>query len=374
MRTIKTIIVSATSDLSTDQRVHKTCVTLQKSGFEVICVGRKLRNSLPLTRPYKTVRFTLPTERGILFYTCYQLWLFMYLLLHKADGLWANDLDTLLPNFLISRIKRLPIAYDSHEYFCGSPEVFKRPLRYKVWKSLEDLLLPRLSSMLTVNASIAALYQKEYGIQTYFVRNISPIPEEIALHSRCEIGIAETDFLIVVQGRGLNVDRGNEELIESLLYLPAFVKLLIIGSGNAIDQIHFQILKHQLSDRVVVLPPMPYREMLGFTHLADLGAALDKPVAPNYLYSLPNKVFDYIHCGVPILGGGSLEVQHLISEFNIGEVIPDHSPSNIAKTVYQIIKVGKSFYKDGLKRAAEELNWKKEEGKLIAYIQKIFSN
>ncbi|MFN4298865.1 MAG: glycosyltransferase [Thermaurantimonas sp.] len=370
----KTIIVSATSDLATDQRVHKTCSELIKAGYQVICIGRRLKNSPAISRDYKTVRFKLPAEQGIFFYASYQIWLFIYLLTHRADGLWANDLDTLLPNWLTSKLKDIPLAYDSHEYFCGSPEVLYRPLRYKVWKTLENFLLPRLSKMLTVNASIAKLYRKEYGIEVTYVRNISLIPETVPKIDRASLGYTDSDFVLISQGRGLNVGRGLEELLDAFSMLPGHVKLLIIGSGNALNQILEKVRLLNLDHRVKYLPPMSYADMLGYTRIANAGVSLDKTDAPNYLYSLPNKIFDFIHCQIPIIGSRAEEVMQIIEHYNIGEVIASHAADDIAAAILKVISNGRDFYLPGLIKASAVLRWETEAIKLRNFISNVFEN
>ena len=119
---MKRVIVSVINDLSTDQRVNKVCLSLHKLGFEITLVGRKQKKSLPLSeRIYKTKRMNLFFERGPLFYAEYNTRLFFFLLFNKADILVSNDLDTLMPNYFISKIKTTPLVYDSHEYFCYVP-------------------------------------------------------------------------------------------------------------------------------------------------------------------------------------------------------------------------------------------------------------
>ncbi|MCA1760901.1 MAG: hypothetical protein LC658_14130, partial [Bacteroidales bacterium] len=120
----KRIIVSVTSDLVSDNRVHKTCTTLGEMGFEVLLVGRKLAGSQPLSpRNYQTKRIKLFFNKGPLFYACFNFRLFCLLLFSKCDLLLSNDLDTLPANFLASKLKNKPLVYDSHEFFTEVPEL-----------------------------------------------------------------------------------------------------------------------------------------------------------------------------------------------------------------------------------------------------------
>ena len=77
------IVVTVSNDLSTDQRVRKMCHSLQKRGYDILLVGRELKNSLPIDRPYRTKRFRLWFNKGGLFYANLNIRLFFYLLYSK---------------------------------------------------------------------------------------------------------------------------------------------------------------------------------------------------------------------------------------------------------------------------------------------------
>ena len=92
---MKRILISVTNDLTTDQRVEKTCEVLSEIGYDVILVGRKLKKSFPIQRNYKIIRFRLLFNVGFLFYAEFNIRLFIYLLFTKKDLLFSNDVDTL---------------------------------------------------------------------------------------------------------------------------------------------------------------------------------------------------------------------------------------------------------------------------------------
>ena len=339
---------------------------LTKSGYDVILVGRKLRNSLALDeRPYKTHRFKLITEKGSLFYAAYNSRLFWYLLFHNADLLVSNDLDTLLPNYLSSKLKGIPIAYDSHEYFCGVPELEHRPFPRAVWQTIERSIFPKLKYVYTVNDSIADLYKKEYHVDVKVVRNIPSYQPEITLKSRNELGLPENVPLIIYQGAGINVHRGAEEAVQAMEYVNNAV-LLILGSGDVIEQLKEMAQKEELKDKIIFIPKLPFNQLKHFTMHASIGLTLDKDNSLNYRYSLPNKLFDYIHAGVPVLASPLIEVKKIIEKYNVGTLIEYHDPKHIANKINSMLsdKTQLETWKQNALKAAKELNWEEEEKEL----------
>ena len=123
--------------------MHKVAILLLELGYDVHWVGRLLPNSVPLDRPYKTTRMRLFFKKGGLFYGEFQVRLFFFLLLNRSSVVLSNDLDTLLPNYFISRLYNTPLVYDSHEYFCGVPEIQGRWVK-KVWLAVERSIFPCL--------------------------------------------------------------------------------------------------------------------------------------------------------------------------------------------------------------------------------------
>ena len=138
------IYVSVSNDLFSDMRVDKVCNTLVSMGFDVHLVGRKLPNSLPLTnRNYKTKRLKLLFKKGALFYAEFNFRLFWYLLFKKHSVLLANDLDTLLANRWVSKLKGSQLVYDSHEYFTEVPELKEGSFAKNTWLKIEKQIFPK---------------------------------------------------------------------------------------------------------------------------------------------------------------------------------------------------------------------------------------
>lgn len=368
---MKRIIVSVTNDLVNDQRVFKVCNTLKTLDYDILLIGRKLHNSLPISRDYKTIRMRLFFNSGFLFYTEYSIRLFFKILFLKKDILLSNDLDTLLPNYLISKFQNKKIVYDSHELFTEIPELIHRPKVQNIWLKIEKYIFPKLKNVYTVNHKIAAIYSNKYNVNVNVVRNIAyqlsnkKTPKEFAEK------IKGNSKMLILQGTGINMDRGAEEAVEMMRYLENTI-LYIIGSGDVFEKLKSMISELKLEKKVFILDKIPYPELIEYTKIADLGLSLDKNTNLNYEYSLPNKIFDYIQSQTPILSSNRVVVAEIVNSHKIGKVINSHDPINMASEVKKIFENHKTYslWKENLKKASEKYNWENESKKL----KKIYSN
>lgn len=333
---MKKIIVAVTNDLSTDQRVAKSCETIYEAGLEPILIGRKLKLSLPIKRVYKVKRYNLWFNSGALFYANYNIRLFVSLIFTNCHVIWANDLDTLLACYLASKLKRVPLIFDSHEYFTEVPEIQHKPLVKKVWLTIEEWIVPKLKFCITVNQSIAGLFKAKYNADFSVVKNI-PIQIELQKPSfdLCKLGFVKENITLILQGSGINVDRGAEELLEAIKIVDG-INLIVVGGGDVLTFLQSYVLDHKLEDRVKFFPKMEYQEMMNYTQLADIGVTLDKNTNINYQYSLPNKLFDYIHAEIPVLASPLVEVAKVIIENDLGWVLSEHSVAAIVSFLKEI--------------------------------------
>ena len=368
--TKKIALVSVINDLVTDNRVNKTCLALNECGYDVILIGRKLPASLPLpVWPFRASRMNLLFRKGPFFYLFFTIRLFLKLLFKKADLLYSNDLDTLLPNYLISRLKGIPLIYDSHELFCEVPELQQSKLKRKIWLSIEGWIVPRLKTCITVNESIARIFSEKYKVPFTAIRNISDYTQNFVAKSRKELNLPADRQIILLQGAGINIDRGAEELIDAMESIDTAL-LLIIGSGDVWETLKAKITHQNLSPKIILIDKIPKTELMHYTYNADLGLSIDKNTNLNYYYSLPNKVFDYLNAEVPILASRLPEIEKIIQTYCVGDFIENHTPKNIAAKINELLRSSELLkYKHNCLRAKTELNWRLEKLKLINLIE-----
>jgi len=359
---LKRIIISVTSDLYTDQRVHKTAITLQEMGFDVLLVGRKLHSSLPIKRSYKTKRMRLIFKTEVWFYMEYNIRLFFFLLFTKTDVLLANDLDTLLPNFLISKLKRNLLVYDSHEMFCEGPELQGRKFVQSVWRFIERSIVPKLEFTYTVSQSIADAYNKRYNVNFQLIRNIPKLEKESKKVEQFNFGGKK---IILYQGV-MNPGRGLEETIAAMPFVENAI-LVIIGFGKVEDELKELVRKFNLEDKVIFYGKVPFEDLLSYTKQANVGLLLERPFGLSFTYSLPNKLFDFIHAELPILASPLVEVKRIMDQYNVGELVDNYTPEHIAKKLNEMLTDEEKVkdWKQNMQKAKQELNWENEQKKLI---------
>jgi len=281
----KKVIVSVINDLVTDQRVEKTCLLLTEMGYNVLQVGRIKRDSLPMPKkPYLTKRMKLIFEKGPFFYAEYNIRLFLLLLFRKSSLLVSNDLDTLWPNYLIHKLKNIPIVYDSHELFTETPEVIHRKFVKSTWEKIEGKIFPKLKDVITVCDSIAEIFKKKYSVDVQVVRNIPPKRSIKNPKTRQELNLPTDKKILILQGSGINIQRGAEELVDAMQYLSDNHLLLIIGGGDVIENLKNQATDLELNN-IKFLPKQQIEGLINFTRNADLGLTLDKDTNLNYRYS-----------------------------------------------------------------------------------------
>ena len=368
---MKKIIVSVINDLVTDQRVHRVCSSLHEMGFEVLLVGRSLPTSKNIEpRLYKTKRFKLLFNKGFLFYLNFNIRLFFFLIFTNSDILLANDADTLLANTLASKFKRKPMIFDSHEYFTGVPELNGRNFVKSIWEKVEQFGIKNAQICYTVNSSIANLYKKDYNVNFCIVRNVPLKMTPVKGIIPAEIGIIGNEKIIIYQG-AVNKDRGIEEVVEALKYVKSNVKLVIAGIGDIFEDIRKYVKENSLDDKVVFLGQLPFSELSRYTAIADIGLSIEKPTNINYIFSLPNKFFDYIQCGIPVLTSGMIEVKKIMEKHDIGVIINSHDPRHIAEKIDFMLsdKMQMLRWKENLQHAADEYCWENEKRNLIELMQ-----
>ena len=360
---MKRIICTVTNDLNFDQRMIRICSSLSAVGYDVLLVGRQLPHSPVLyNQPFQQKRFRLIFNKGKLFYIEYNLRLFFFLLNSRFDAICSVDLDTLLPGFIVSKLKGKPCIYDAHEYFTEVPEVVGRPLVKKFWEAVANFVIPKLQYAYTVCESLSEIFYRNYGTRFLVFRNV-PTGKTLPLLK----GKSNDTFFLLYQGV-LNEGRGLEESIEAMEGLNG-VKLWLAGEGDLSGLLRQMVVEKGLQDRVIFYGRVSPTELHSLSAQAHLGLNLLENKGLNYYFSLANKTFDYMQAGIPSLCMAFPEYEKLYVKTGAIVLLEELSALEVVAAVKMLRDNEEMYRKLCIKSrmAAKDLVWENEEKELIRF-------
>ena len=356
-----------TNDLVYDQRMQRICTSVANAGYDVLLIGRKLKNSKQLKdEAYQQKRIFCFFNAGKLFYLEYNLRLFFSLLFTMADCYCAIDLDTILPNYFVSSIKGKKRVYDAHELFTEQKEIVTRPGIKKIWMAIERFAVPKFPDGYTVNDFIVKELKIRYGVHYDIVRNLPKLNRIIPIANSC-------DPFIIYQG-AVNEGRSFETLIPAMKLVNA--RLVICGNGNFFEQVKQLIKTLHLEDKVELKGMVPPDELKKITPKASVAVMLFENNGLNQYQSLANRFFDYIMAGVPQVCVNYPQYKTINDEYHIAELIEDNAVETIAKALNNLLKdtVKHNEIRENCLSARERLNWENEEMTLIDFYKNLFTS
>jgi glycosyltransferase involved in cell wall biosynthesis len=395
---MKKIIFTVTNDLTYDRRMHRICTSLAKAGYDVLLVGRKLKNSQPFeNQHFKSKRFTLFFNKGKLFYIEYNIRLFFWLLFRRFDIICAIDLDTILSCFVVLSVRGTKqrrwggtMVYDAHELFTEVPEVIQRPKVRKIWLALERFIVPKLKHCYTVSQSIVEEFDRRYQIKFDLIRNLplrttdngqrimdngqrimdNDVCPLSVIH--CPLSVVRCPLSIILYQGSLNEGRGLETAIEAMHDIENAV-LWIAGEGDLSEVLGGMVRAQNLDNKVKFLGYIVPDELPSITAQATIGLNVLEDKGLSYQFSLANKFLDYIQAGVPQICTQFVEYQRINEQYEVAILIEKTDKALLTQAINGLLNDNNAYKKlqNNCFRAAEKLCWEEEEKRLIAFYNRL---
>jgi len=361
-----------------DNRVYKVADTLTNAGHEVVVVAllkgnvpeREVYHGIPVHR-IRLRSLSLPDNNkfygGLKFLEFFLKVMWNY---RRFDVIHCNDFEGLIAGVMV-KISRpsVKLVYDSHEY---QREKFGlNPFMKKVIGFMERLFIHWPDRFITISPSIASEYERLYGVKhPYLVMN-APHREDIITGNRelrDALGLDDAVPLFIYQG-GFARSRGIEVLIESFRQERfSGWHIVFMGSGPLNDIIREAATAY---DNIHLLPPVPYKNLMRWTSGATAGFVSTQNICLNNYYCMPNKLFEYIHAGIPVITNNLVECARVTNEESIGVVIREYNPDGVWEAVDALMKMDLAEIRKNLMRAREKYSWETQEPVLLEAYSKL---
>jgi glycosyltransferase involved in cell wall biosynthesis len=330
---------------------------------------------------FKTTRF----ERWALLRAAWMLILgILQLIRIPADIYHALDLPALPACFIAAQLRHKPLIFESYELPLAMRSTSEMSTSRR-WLDaliapLLTVMLPRCAGIITVSPPIADEFRQRYHCPNVaLIRNIPAyraVPKSDSL--RQHLGLNPNTRIALYQGY-LQPDRGLDRLIHAAAFLERDITIVMMGKGEGSTQSQLEALitREGVADLVKILPPVPYAELLNWTASADLGLIIYMPdYSLNVRMMLPNKLFEYLMAGLPILASPLEAVEEIIRAYDIGQVVSSLAPEDIGSAINAMLantEVLARMRHNALEAARYEFHWEKESSHLIRLYDEIQS-
>lgn len=393
-------VVMLTADRQIDRRILLSADSLEAAGWDVTIIAMPLdeqatddrrvvrigSNAGPINREnrvldaYRWVRAHLPMNGRLMRWMKRLTWRYLVDQESFYSKLFYSTASRYAPSvFVANDLPMLPVAgqlaqgrgarlvYDSHELYTEQ-EFSEREKRR--WSEIEAKYIGVCDVVITVNQSIATELEQRYGLSgVRVIYNAERTRQAPAVTRRLHevFGLPLDKKIVLLQG-GLSAGRNLEVLVDAMRYVQnTSVVLVVLGDGLLLCSL--QKLAHQpeLKGRVYFHAGVPQAQLLALTAAADAGVIPYQATCLNNRYCTPNKLFEFIAAGLPILATDLPELQKLIEGQQIGLVGDTGSPQKLAALIDGFFSDEQRFvtWKANVAEARQRICWEQEEKKLV---------
>lgn len=365
------IIIIRSNPVAPDPRVEKEASALGKAGHEVTVLSwdrdnENLKNEKKIY--YNVHRFKLKAPYGhpSLFFMLFLWWIYeiVYLVRNDFDVLHACDLDTLIVALPIAKLKNKFLVYDSFDFYSDCLPLKIPNVVRKMVATLEIFLAKFANFVILVDESRLVQFKNEIK-NTIIIYNSPPdsMLPKWNHHILTDSVDSMKDFTIFYAGI-LDENRGFKQIISASEPIHR-VKLIIAGYGTDKKSL-INLFEH--TRNLSYLGKLQYKEVIRLTIESDLLFALYDPVIPNHKYSSPNKLFEAMMCGKPIIVSDDTSMANIVRDAGCGIVVSFDDIKAIREGIIELItnpKLREKLGKNGRRAYENKYKWSIMENRLL---------
>jgi len=290
----------------------------------------------------------------------------------------AHDLVALPAAIDIARKTDAQVIYDAHEFATLEIEnEFRLATFYK--RYTERRLVKQINGMITVSDGFSRIFAELYNIEPpVVIYNTPRFDPHDAMNRdvRSDLGFDPSVPLGVYIG-GLNPRRALRQLVESLAYAPE-MHIAKVGARNSQYEamIEEAAAEFGVRNRLHLLDDVPPEQIVHYIRTGDFGIVTRIKFSLQQDYSMPNKLFESVFGGLPIIAGDVREIRDFLARFEVGVLMNSLDPKDIARAIREVYARRDELRPTPEKQQAiaGEFGWPAQQGKMLALYQRVMAD
>lgn len=368
----RTFYIAFLGNVQYDSRCRNLIQSLKNHDYEVSAVSFEYRDAsfkkvagdisiYPLSKQISSAIF-YAKFLSILLYSTFRI---------RAQYYLAADVYTLPVLAVFARLRKIPLYYDSREIYTQIAALSKKSHIQKVISWIEKTFIYSAKGVIVTGTMDGELLKKLYSIPKYILLRNLPLKQEIKtrINLRERFRISSEVLLMIYQGVVLH-GRGLQLLYEAMLRVPN-TALVVIGDGE--QRVYYQELASEfgLENRVFFTGMISQEELLSHTSGGDIGTALIENVSLSYYYALPNKLFEYIMAGIPVLASNFPQMGEVVQSYRVGFTVDPENQEELIQILKKLVDERESLasFTPHLKKASEDLHWESDCSKFLESLE-----
>lgn len=344
--------------------------SLNRNGYSVSIIAPSDRKEKKEVDGINIITVKKPSEKYLHFITMYRI--FKAGLKQKCDVYHCHEPGSLLICIILKLIKKNNVIYDAHEHYPSLiaenalfPNYTKKMIEFFL-DNIERNLCKSSDKIITVNHTLKTRY--DVYKPTTILYNVPPLNIFSPKNT-------EKSAKTIIYTGNVNKKRGLDFLLHSLHIIKndhQDVKLLIVGSISDTNEfktwVESYINDNNLTENFQLTGWVPYEELVEYTQNSTLGVILFQPTYYNNIIGLPNKLFEYMACQIPVVASNLPEIRYVIEDVHCGFLVDPTNSNDIAKAICSIIEnpdEAKVMGYNGRKAVEEIYNWENMEKRLL---------
>ena len=362
------ILHTTISPCDNERRIFNEAISAGKQGYQVGIVALKTPE-LPASSQLDGIRLERISikrwQGGPLKFLAFNLKLFRRLLGYDFRVLHCHDLWVLPASAAAACWRRSRLVYDAHEFYRGLEIFLRKKVAGFIWAITEWIFIKKVDTLISINRYHAELFRNTYpALSCIDILFNFPSLAAIALTEQ-PLLFRERENKVVFQGI-LKAGRALPELIEAMGSV-AGGRIEFLGHGEIENELQQLTARKNLQDRIIFRGKKDWNSLLQETQKARAGLVLFQPRSKNYAYATPNKFFEYVMAGTPVIASDIATFRDLNAEFEVAVLVSPESIPDISKAITLLLTDAERWNRlhENCLQARKKWNWEAQEKVLI---------